>query len=205
MFDNDGVLVDSHDEVVEAWSRMCGEYGLDYDALADEILGSRAIDTLSRLLEPEECAAAYSALERYELDLAASTSAIPGARELLSSVPVERRCLVTSAPTELALARLAGAQIPSGEFVVTGDDVIRGKPDPEPYLSGAAKLGVDPADCVVFEDSPAGGASAMAAGARVVAVGDVVWAVEPIARIPDLRAVAATEVDGSVNLTITLE
>ena len=62
-----------------------------------------------------------------------------------------------------------------GPFALTlaGDEVVQGKPHPEPYLTAAAALGVDPARCVVLEDSPAGVASAEAAGCAVVAVPSV--------------------------------
>ena len=54
--------------------------------------------------------------------------------------------------------------------VVTVDDVVRGKPDPECFLLGATRLGVDPADCLVVEDDPAGLTGARAAGCATLAV-----------------------------------
>ena len=66
--------------------------------------------------------------------------------------------------------------------------MTRGKPDPEPYLAAAELLGVEPARCVVFEDSPSGGLAARAAGATVIAVGDQPWSFEPARRIPDLAS-----------------
>ena len=202
LFDNDGVLVDSHAQVVHAWTRLCNEYGLDFVALESQILGARAIDSLSRLLEPAVAAEAVAKLEVYEIDLADQTKPVAGALDLLPTVPSERWTIVTSAPRPLAIARFSGAGIPYPSNIVCGDDVQRGKPDPEPYLAGAAKLGIDPANCVVFEDSPAGGAAAVAAGARVVAVGEVEWHVEPIARVKDLRVVTAAATNAGVELTI---
>jgi len=66
--------------------------------------------------------------------------------------------------------------------VVTGDEVTRGKPDPEPYLVGAERLGVDPAACVAIEDSPTGIASARAAGVPTLGV----EAVLPVPRLDGL-------------------
>jgi beta-phosphoglucomutase-like phosphatase (HAD superfamily) len=82
--------------------------------------------------------------------------------------------LVTMSWRRLADAVLAEA--PPGVFVgsVTGDEVANGKPSPEPYLAAAAKVGVDPVDCLAIEDSPTGVASALAAGCRTVAVPHVV-------------------------------
>jgi sugar-phosphatase len=69
----------------------------------------------------------------------------------------------------LALVRLQAAGLPLPEFLVTGSDVVHGKPDPEPFLKGAALLGVPPQQCVVVEDTPAGIQAGKAAGARVLA------------------------------------
>ena len=96
----------------------------------------------------------------------------PGARELLAAL---RGHQVPCALVTMSYRRLVDVvvgHLPPGTFatVVTGDEVSRGKPDPEPYLSAAARLGVDPGGCVVVEDSPAGVASGLAAGAVVVAV-----------------------------------
>jgi len=94
----------------------------------------------------------------------------PGGRELLAALAEAGvpQALVTSSYRELAapFARVAGVFA----AVVAGDEVERPKPDPQPYLLAAERLGVDIADCVVVEDSPAGIASGVASGARVLAV-----------------------------------
>lgn len=96
----------------------------------------------------------------------------PGARALLAALGAAG---VPCALVTMSYRRLADtvtAELPPGTFqqVVTGDEVVNGKPHPEPYLTAAAALGVDPARCVVVEDSPAGIESGLAAGATVVAV-----------------------------------
>jgi sugar-phosphatase len=60
--------------------------------------------------------------------------------------------------------------LPVPKVLVTSDDVTNGKPDPEPYLKGAAGLGFEPADCLVIEDAPAGIQSARAGGMKVVGI-----------------------------------
>lgn len=96
----------------------------------------------------------------------------PGALELLADLGrVGVPCaLVTMSWTSLAEAVVS--TLPAGTFaaVVTGDEVTYGKPHPEPYLTAAARLGVDPAECVAVEDSPTGLLSAEAAGAVAVGV-----------------------------------
>jgi HAD superfamily hydrolase (TIGR01509 family) len=96
----------------------------------------------------------------------------PGARPLLEDL---RARGVPCALVTMSYRRLAAAvldSLPPGTFdvVVTGDEVALGKPDPEPYLVAAARLGVPPSQCVAIEDSPTGVASARGAGAAVLAV-----------------------------------
>lgn len=110
----------------------------------------------------------------------------PGGRELLlalaeAGVP---QALVTSSYRELAdpFAAVAGVFA----TVVAGDEVDRPKPDPQPYLLAAERLGVDIADCVVVEDSPAGITAGVASGARVLAV-------EVFRELPDIAELSATK------------
>lgn len=113
----------------------------------------------------------------------------PGAEQVLATlheagVPM---ALVTSSFRMLAEPFAAAA----GRFdvVVCGDEVSRAKPDPEPYLTAARLLGVDVADCVAVEDSRAGIASALASGARTVAI----EVMQPVAPQPGLSRIAALD------------
>jgi len=78
--------------------------------------------------------------------------------------------ICTSATRAYASQALPLACVPVPKAFITADDVAAGKPDPAPYLKGAEAIGIDPADCLVFEDAPAGVISGKAAGCRVVAV-----------------------------------
>jgi sugar-phosphatase len=94
---------------------------------------------------------------------------LPGAREILNNLPPERWTIATSCTRPLAEVRLRAAGLPIPETIVTSSDVRIGKPDPEPYLKAAAKLGFTPFDCVVVEDAPAGIRAGKGAGTRVIA------------------------------------
>ncbi len=203
LFDSDGVLVDSHQQVVESWTRLAAEYGLDIDRLLMELVGVRAVDTLGRYLTGDRLVSACDRLEDLEVETASGTVPIAGAAELLRALPAGRWTIVTSATRRLGTARWRGARLPVPDPLVTADDVTAGKPDPQPFLTAARVLGVEPARCVVFEDSAAGGRAALAAGAAVVAVGDQPWPFEPAARVPDLRSVRVDPGEGVV-LAITL-
>jgi sugar-phosphatase len=192
LFDNDGVLVDSHQQVELAWRQLAGEFGLDFGMVAGELAGVRAADTLRRYLPPTDAARAVARLEDLEVELAATVRPLPGAIELLTGLPSRRWTIVTSASLRLAMARWSAAALPLPDRPITADDVVRGKPDPEPFLSAAHHLGVDPHSCLTFEDSSSGGAAAHAAGTRVVAVGSQPWITQPEARIQDLTQVTAS-------------
>ncbi len=77
---------------------------------------------------------------------------------------------MTSGSVPIATARLAAAGYDQPDVFVTVDDVVHGKPDPEPFLLAATRLGVDPSRCLVVEDAPAGIAAARAAGCAVIAL-----------------------------------
>ena len=203
LFDNDGVLVDSHAQVEQAWGQTTAEFGLDIEELLSELVGVRAVDTLSRYLPADKVEAACNRLEDLEVELAPLTKPIIGAVELVNALPDGRWTIATSATRRLAVARWQGAGIPvpAADRSVSADDVTAGKPNPEPFLEAARRLGADPRRCVVFEDSNSGGLAGAAAGATVVAVGSQPWQVEPTARIPDLSAVT---VQGSEPLRLTL-
>ncbi|TQM09997.1 HAD family hydrolase [Pseudonocardia kunmingensis] len=96
----------------------------------------------------------------------------PGALELLGGVRAAGipTALVTGSFRRIAEVVVGGIPFVAFDAVVTGEDVVRGKPDPQPYLRAAALLGVDIRGCLVIEDSVAGVRSGVAAGAAVVAV-----------------------------------
>ncbi|WP_405494827.1 HAD-IA family hydrolase [Streptomyces sp. NBC_00096] len=171
LFDNDGTLVSSMESVHRCWTRWAREYGITFDALAAVALHGRpAAEIIADLLPAgvrDEALARIEALETE--DVAGGVVLLPGAKELLSALPAGRWAVVTSATRPLAQARLREAGIDFPELVAA-DDITRGKPDPEPFLLAAARLGVDPARCVVFEDAPAGLAAGRAAGMVTVAL-----------------------------------
>ncbi|MEU2349433.1 HAD-IA family hydrolase [Modestobacter sp. NPDC013298] len=171
MFDNDGVLVDSEAGVVRAWSRWAVDAGLDPVEVLAAVPGRRAADTVALFLEPEDVDASVATLTRHELADVAGTTAVPGASDLVAQLAGVPWALVTSGVRELATARLVAAGVRLPLVSVTAEDVTAGKPHPEPYATGAARLGVPPADLLVLEDSPSGVAAGRAAGCRVVGVG----------------------------------
>jgi sugar-phosphatase len=93
---------------------------------------------------------------------------MPGAIQLVSSLPVDSWGVVTSGSRHLATDRLRVVGVPIPRVMITADEVENGKPHPEPYLKGAKALGVKPEECLVIEDAPAGIRSAHAGGMKVI-------------------------------------
>ena len=88
----------------------------------------------------------------------------------MAQIPPECWAVATSGTRELATMRLRHVGLPLPRVMIAADDVVEGKPAPEPYLKAAAALSVSARDCVVIEDAPAGVRSGHAAQARVIAV-----------------------------------
>ncbi|MEF2979019.1 HAD-IA family hydrolase [Subtercola sp. YIM 133946] len=169
LFDMDGTLIDSTPAVDRSWTRWGEEYGMD-PSFRIGMHGRPARDIVTSLLPPDRVDEAFARVEQLELDDTDDIVVLPGAAELLGSLPDAQRAIVTSCTRRLAAVRIAGSGIPAPATVVTVDDTSRGKPNPDPFLEGARRLDVDPHDCVVFEDAPAGLAAAKAAGCFTIAV-----------------------------------
>ncbi|MGW9285443.1 HAD-IA family hydrolase, partial [Streptomyces diastaticus] len=132
--------------------------------------GRPSAEIVADLVPAAGVAAAVARIEELEVEaVTEGVEPVPGALDLLGSLAAGRWAVVTSASRRLAGARLAAVGIRPAT-VIAADDITRGKPDPEPFLLAAARLGVAPERCVVFEDAPAGLASGRAAGMWTVAL-----------------------------------
>ncbi|MGK6355767.1 HAD-IA family hydrolase [Sphingomonas sp. DT-207] len=169
LFDMDGTLVDSTAVSERIWRRWSAEQGADPEAVLTYSHGRRTLDTTRHFTRDEETAlAAARSIEAQEIAADDGTLAIDGARALLERLPFDRWAVVTSAGPALASRRLAAAGLPIPQVLVTAGDVTKGKPDPEGYLLAARRLGVDPARCIVFEDTFAGHEAARRGGMRSI-------------------------------------
>ncbi|ORT60174.1 HAD family hydrolase [Streptomyces sp. CB03238] len=205
LFDNDGTLVSSLASVDRCWNRWAEEYGI---AAADfarvELHGRPAVEIIAELLPAGRIPEALARIEQLEVeDVPGGVELLPGTKELLSSLPDGRWAVVTSATRPLAEARLREAGI-DAPVVIAADDITRGKPDPEPYLLAAARLGVDPARCVVFEDAPAGLSAGRAAGMTTVALTTTHDRSQLVADavVENLSAVSAQATGSAMELTV---
>ena len=144
LFDNDGVLVDSHQAAIDAWSIWCSEYAPHINWDSSENAGVRAEDKVRLWVAPELFDEANNRINQLEQDTAHETVALGGAAELLHSLKAGTWTVCTSANPNIGRARLEAAGLPVPAELVTAADVAHGKPNPDPYLLGAQRLGFDP-------------------------------------------------------------
>jgi HAD superfamily hydrolase (TIGR01509 family) len=208
LWDMDGLMIDSEPLWTRAEEELATSLGGTWDAeVKQRIVGTRldvAVPTILAYFDvdatPErvQTTAAWLLHRMVELFVSDDLPLLPGVRALLAALADEQvpMALVSSSYRVLVDAVLAGGV---GPFAVTiaGDEVVRGKPAPDPYVLAAQRLGVGITRCVVLEDSPAGVASGEAAGCAVVAVPSVPGVhLEPAARrlvVPSLDGVAPAD------------
>jgi mannitol-1-/sugar-/sorbitol-6-phosphatase len=166
--DLDGVLVDSHASIMRAWRWWGALHGVESAAIEGVQHGRPSGEVIAALTPALDAEAESRAIDLRQAGDTDGVIALPGARELLTGAdPV---AVVTSCTVPLATARLRAAGLPVPAVLVTPERLSRGKPDPQGYLLAASALGAQPADCVVFEDAPAGIQAGRAAGMHVVGI-----------------------------------
>ena len=207
LLDLDGVLIDSTPAVTRVWSRWAAQHGFSPEDVVRRAHGRPSLATIKEFLPDADHERENRNVERAEIEDLKGVVGLPGALELLRVLPPERWTIVTSCTRPLAEVRLRAAGLSIPERLVTASDITKGKPHPEPYLKGAALLGIPAGECIVVEDVPAGIRSGKAAGARVIAVRTTTadgelgsagadWIVD------GCRAISVTEVDRQVTLEL---
>ena len=169
LFDLDGVLINSTPAVARVWHRWAVEHGFDPKEVVARAHGRPSLTTVKEYLPHADHEAENREVERREIEDLEGVVPLPGALELLSGLPRDRWIIVTSCTRPLAEVRIKTAGLPLPSKLITSNDIRYGKPNPEPFLKGASMLGFPAADCIVFEDVPAGVKAGKAAGSRVIA------------------------------------
>ena len=175
LFDLDGTLVDSSQAVDRAWEAFGDKYQMDAQAILPLVQGKptkEAIASLRKDASESDIEQDAEWLEMMEAKDTEGVHALPGAIKLLNAINDANIpwAIVTSGTKPVATARIKAANLPFPEVLITPELISHGKPDPEPYVLGARKLGLDIKKCLVFEDAPAGVRSGVTAGAQVVGV-----------------------------------
>lgn len=171
LFDLDGTLIDSGDLFDAYWVQWAERQGADPQAILAWHPGKRLADTVAKFAAPGvDCDAEVAVILAEVASMTGELQEIPGAGAFLRALPPDRWGIVTSSFHSLTRAWLRHLDLPIPAVIVTGEDVTRGKPAPDPFLLAAEKLGVAATQTLVFEDAVAGIAGARAAGAAVVAL-----------------------------------
>lgn len=201
LLDMDGTLVHSTTEVETVWRLWCQSHRLDPEPVLAMCHGMCSREVIRALAPQLNLAREVALLDELEIQHAGVAEPIAGARTLLGALSPARWALVTSASQRVARHRLASAGLPLPRLLIGAEDVVRGKPDPEPYLLAARQLGLAPADCLVFEDAPAGIRSALQAGCQVVQIGGDKRLDDGVrARLEDWRQIRLTEDEAGLQL-----
>lgn len=187
IFDVDGVLVDSKEAHFVAWCRLAEEVGKPHPRdFFERTFGMHNREIIRAWLGPETPSDQVERLSawkeaKYREVAAAALEPLDGAPDLVRALAADgfRLAVGSSGPPEnIALAlRVLGLE-EAFHAVSSGRDVSEGKPHPEVFLKAAAKLGLPPSRCVVFEDAPQGVEAGLRAGARVIAVASTREALE---------------------------
>ncbi|KAB2972503.1 HAD family hydrolase [Streptomyces sp. SS1-1] len=199
LLDMDGTLVNSDAVVERIWRRWADRHGLDGDEVMKVVHGRQGYASMALLLPGRPMEQNHADNARMLAEETADMDGVvpvPGAAAFLASLSGLPHALVTSADVALSTARMGAAGLALPDVRVTAESVGASKPDPEGFLKGAAELGVDPADCVVFEDSGAGIQAGRAAGMRVVGVGPRAGLHGPDVLVQDLRQVRVEAGEG---------
>lgn len=169
LFDLDGVLINSTPAVARVWRQWAIEHGFNPEEVVSQAHGRPSLTTVREYLPNSDHEAENREVERREIEDLDGVVPLPGALELLTSLPEDRWTIVTSCTRPLAEVRIKAAGLPLPKKFVTSNDITNGKPHPEPFLKGAAVVGFPAGECVVFEDVPAGVRAGKASGAKVIA------------------------------------
>jgi mannitol-1-/sugar-/sorbitol-6-phosphatase len=187
----DGTLVDSTGCVTAIWGRWAQKHDIELSYILQHSHGRRTVDTINQIAPHLDAESEAEALEAEEMTIREGIVAIGGAFQLLSRLKQHQWAVVTSAGRQLATVRLEYAGLPAPPVLITAEDVLHGKPDPEGYLKAAQRLGVSPSRCVVVEDAPAGILAGRNAGMTVLGL-TTTFAPEHLlgaVSVPDFREV----------------
>lgn len=168
LFDMDGTLVDSTVVVERAWSWWAQRHGVQVQDVLQFAHGRPTEATFEHFLPGVDQTYELAAMNKFEETERDGIIPVPGADAAIRAAQEGRWAVVTSAHRSLAESRLQAAGLPVPDVLVPVDEIQRGKPDPEGFLSAARQLQVEPKDCLVFEDTRPGIDAGLSAGMEVV-------------------------------------
>jgi mannitol-1-/sugar-/sorbitol-6-phosphatase len=207
LFDLDGTLVDSTAVMERTWTAWSSMHGFDPSKVIAAARGRRTLDTVREFVPAGDLLSEVARLEAIELSELHAAIALPGARDTLAMLTDSQWAVVASGTRRLAFGRLEACHLPRPSVLIGAEDVGRGKPDPEGYMAAALRLAIDTADCIAFEDAPAGIQAASLAGCTVVGLTTTHRAEQLTGSpfdglVPSLAAIRIARKDHRLHLTL---
>lgn len=172
LFDLDGTLINSLPAVDRAWAKWAARVGLPPEDVLPHIHGRRSFDSVKMLAPNRDPLVEDAWLRAQESADTEGVEILPGSRERLDSLPEGSWAIVTSGTSDVATARCRAVGITPPPASVFGEDVVHGKPHPEPFATGRQRLGTAPERTLGFEDTEAGLASGLGAGLHGLRIGE---------------------------------
>ena len=205
LLDMDGTLVDSTAVVERLWLEWAKPHGIDPDVVLQTVHGRQGHQSMAIMLPERDHS--INLVENQEMLARESADVdgvveIAGAAAFLAALSPVPHAIVTSANVALMTARMRAAGLTVPALAITAESVTDSKPHPEGFLTAAAQLGVDPADCIVFEDSEAGVQAGLAAGMQVIGVGAHAASFGATHSVADLTRVSVSTDANGLQLTI---
>ncbi|WP_108650852.1 HAD-IA family hydrolase [Dongshaea marina] len=170
IFDVDATLVDTTTVINNIWKSWATKKNIGFELVYPHIHGRKVNETLKAIDPRYENICEETEIKIIAREQMSSARAIDGALDFVSSIPLSKWAIATSGPRAIATTSLKASGFPAPSNMICGEDVCKGKPDPEPFTRAADLLGVSPKECVAFEDSPAGVKSAKSAGCFTIAL-----------------------------------
>lgn len=170
IFDVDATLVDTISVINDIWQTWSTVNSIDFETVYPYIHGRKVNETLSYVNQKLNNEDEISKIKLIAIEKMSYAKPISGAVDFVNKIPSHLWGIATSGPYDIAKKSLSSSGFTLPNVMVCGENVQRGKPNPEPFITAATALGFAPEQCVVFEDSPAGIRSAKDAGCYTVAL-----------------------------------
>ena len=170
IFDLDGVIVDTRTVVEKVWFEWAVVNEINWEDVKNNIHGKRTVEIIRQFAPELNEESVVKIIEDKQAEDIDNIFVVEGALECLKIIKDCKWAIVTSNTRTAALKKIGAGQFTVPDVLITGDDVINGKPSPDGYLMAAARLEVEPENCLVVEDSPAGVKAGKNAGMFVAGV-----------------------------------
>ena len=170
IFDVDATLVNTTQVINNIWKTWALQKNIEFSDIFPHVHGRKIIETLTLVDRQYSNVDEENTVKDIAIYAMKSATEIEGALSFVKSIPKNSWAIATSGPRKVAETSLLASGFELPDSMVCAEDVTYGKPHPAPFILAAKNLGLDPKNCIAFEDSPAGIKSAKDAGCFTIAL-----------------------------------